>query len=74
VVNAFQNRDEARVWAVTIAVGGTLLVFNIMSVLRRRLGPWGLSRLFFATPLEHVETTAAQSGGSEHDDHVGLGK
>jgi hypothetical protein len=65
VVRAFENRDRHRVWAVTIGVGGTLLIFNIMSVLRRRLGPWGLSKLFFATRLEEVEALPPESSTKE---------
>ena len=65
VVKAFKNRDQSRVWAITIAVGGTLLVFNVMSVLRRRLGPRGLSRLFFTTPLEELEAPRAESATKE---------
>ena len=65
IVRAFENRDRHRVWAVTIGVGGSLLIFNIMSVLRRRLGPWGLSKLFFATRLEELETLPAETSTKE---------
>src|SRR4051812_35805791 len=65
VMTAIANRNRDRVWAITIAVGGTLLVFNVMSVLRKRLGPWGLTRLFFGTRLEEVEKPAvAGSAGA----------
>jgi len=55
LVSVVQNRDSARVWATTISVGGTLLAFNLVSILRRHLGKRGLSRLFFVTPLQDVE-------------------
>jgi len=59
-----ENRDSARVWATTISVGGTLLAFNVVSILRRRLGKRGLSRLFFVTPLQDVEAPPAANGGN----------
>src|SRR5882724_5927037 len=59
-----ENRDSARVWATTISVGGTLLAFNVVCILRRRLGKRGLSRLFFVTPLQDVEAPPAANGGN----------
>jgi|SRR5882672_330440 len=55
VMRVFHNRDVYHVWAGAIAVGGALLVFNAVSVLRKYLGHRGLRRLFFATPLEELE-------------------
>jgi hypothetical protein len=62
LVRAFENRDRHRVWAVTIGVGGTLLAFNVVSILRRRLGDQGLSHLFFKTPLAELEAQGSHSG------------
>jgi len=64
LVKVFQNRDVPRVWATTIGVGGTLLAFNVVSILRRHLGKRGLSRLFFVTPLQDVEAPPATNGGN----------
>jgi len=55
IVKVFHNRDFYHVWAGTIAVGGALLVFNVVTVLRKHLGHRGLRRHFFTTPLEEVE-------------------
>jgi len=61
IVKVFHNRDFYHV------LGGddrpsavALLVFNVVTVLRKHLGHRGLRRHFFTTPLEEVE--ARQSG------------
>jgi hypothetical protein len=51
----FQHRDIHHVWAMTICVGGALLMFNVQAVLQRHLGEGTLSRLFLAIPLAEVE-------------------
>jgi hypothetical protein len=50
-----EQRNIDRVWATTIAVGGTILAFNLFSVLRLRYGDGALVRLFFKTSLEELE-------------------
>ncbi len=64
LVSVVENRDSARVWATTISVGGTLLAFNLVSILRRHLGKRALIRLFFVTPLQDVEAPPAANGGN----------
>jgi len=46
----FQHADIPHVWANAIGLGGALLVYNALSVVRRYLGDGGLRRLFF-TPV-----------------------
>jgi len=62
LVSVVENRDSARVWATTISVGGTLLAFNLVSILRRHLGKRALIRLFFVTPLQDVEAPHSNGG------------
>jgi len=66
LVNVFQHRDIHHVWAGTIGVGGALLSFNVLSVVRRHLGEGELSRLLFAAPLQESEARPAitRSGAS----------
>lgn len=44
----FQHADVYHVWVNTICVSGALLVYNILSVIRRHLGKGGLMRLFLS--------------------------
>lgn len=46
----FHQADVYHVWVNTIVISGALLGYNLLSVLRRRLGAGGLRRLFL-TPL-----------------------
>tara|TARA_B100000700_G_scaffold241549_1_gene268856 strand:+ start:14474 stop:15187 length:714 start_codon:yes stop_codon:yes gene_type:complete len=46
----FQNLDMPNVWANVICLSGALLVYNILSVIRMRLGVCVLVRMFL-TPL-----------------------
>jgi hypothetical protein len=55
LVSIFQHREIHQVWAATICVGGSLLGFNVMSVLPRRFGNAELRRLFFATSSAELE-------------------
>jgi hypothetical protein len=50
LVSVFRHRDIHHVWAATIGIGGALLGFNVLSVVRRRLGEGELRRLLFAEP------------------------
>lgn len=52
LANVFQHRDIHHVWAGAIGVAGALLVFNVLSIVRRKLGEGELSRLLFAKPFE----------------------
>ena len=42
----FQHADIPHVWANAIGLGGALLVYNALSVVRRHLDDGGLRRLF----------------------------
>jgi hypothetical protein len=48
VVQVFHNRDTPHVLATAIAVTAALLVFNLLSVVRRHLGNRALLRLFLS--------------------------
>ena len=50
LLHVFQHRDMPHVWANTIVVACALLVFNVLSVLRRQLGEESLFRSFLARP------------------------
>lgn len=65
LVEAFQHHEVYHALAQTIGVGGSLLVFNVLSVIRRHFGVSELRRLFFATSmgdLEAKETARASVG------------
>ncbi len=47
---AFQDADAHRVWLHTICLGAALLSYNMLSVVRKRLGKGALLRMFL-TPL-----------------------
>ncbi len=49
--DVFHHPEAPHVWANTICVSGALLGYNVLSVVRQRLGEGGLMRLFFS-PLE----------------------
>lgn len=52
----FQHADIQHVWVNTIGLGGALLVYNALSVVRRHLGAGGLRRLFaMPVPEERVQ-------------------
>jgi hypothetical protein len=55
LVELFQHREIHHVSAETICVSGSLLGFNVLSVLKRHFGGAELRRLFFATPLADLE-------------------
>src|SRR5579863_1058756 len=55
LVSIFQHREIHQVWAATICVGGSLLGFNVLSVVQRRIGGTELRRLFFTIPLTELE-------------------
>ena len=48
------HRDMNNIWAITIGVSGSLLVYNLLSILGLKLGAHGLRNLFFFTPLKSV--------------------
>lgn len=53
LVGAFENVNAAGVWAKTIWVGWGLLVFNMLTVVRQRLGSAALLRIFTSPVPEH---------------------
>jgi hypothetical protein len=57
LVRIFQNRDIHHVWANTICVALATLWFNILTVLRRRLGGRQLVLMFFSNPPGEPGTT-----------------
>lgn len=59
LVQVFHHEDIHHVWVNTICVGGALLVFNLFSVVQRRLGNQELIQLFLS-PLPD-ESTEKQS-------------
>jgi hypothetical protein len=63
LVSIFQHREIHQVWAATICVGGSLLGFNVLSVVQRRFGGTELRRLFFATPLAELEAKETAGAG-----------
>ena len=56
LASVFQQADVYHVWANTICVVGALLVYNVLSVVRRKLGKGGLTRLFMSPLPEESET------------------
>ena len=54
--SVFQHADIYHVWLNAICISGALLVYNIFSVIRRRLGERGLLKLFL-TPLREITRT-----------------
>ena len=46
LMSVFQHADIYHVWANTICLTGALLVYNLMTVIRRHLGEGGLFKLF----------------------------
>jgi signal transduction histidine kinase len=52
LVHVFDHRDVAHVWANVIGVGGALLVFNVLSVLRRQVAGRKLVPFFLKPPSE----------------------
>jgi hypothetical protein len=63
LITLFQPRGIDRVWAATICVGGSLLGFNVLSVLYRDFGGAELRRLFFTTsPADLEAKETARSG------------
>ena len=63
LLRVFQHREIHHVWAGTICVSGSLLGFNVMSVLQRRFGGAELKRLFFATSLAELEAKETVEAG-----------
>ena len=54
----YQHPDYPRVLANTLCFLWALLGFNVLSVLRRRLGKSGLLQIFFSSPERHREESA----------------
>lgn len=54
LANVFQHVDIYHVWANTICIVGALLVFNLFSVVHRRLGKQGLLRIFMLPLPEQI--------------------
>lgn len=53
VMHQFQQTGIHHVWVNTICLSGALLGYNVLSVLRRHLGPGGLARIFLRPgPME----------------------
>ena len=46
VIDTFQRTDIHHIWATTICLSGALFGYNVISVVRRRLGKHGLGRIF----------------------------
>jgi hypothetical protein len=44
----FQHAEVHHVWANTICLSGALLGYNVLSLIRRRLGEGGLFRMFLS--------------------------
>ena len=59
LTSGFAHLDVNHVWVNTICLGGALLGFNVLTVIRRQLGEGGLRRLFFAHPPD--ETPASRT-------------
>lgn len=69
LVHIFQHREVHHVWANTMAVGLALLLFNAVSVVRRRIGSRELIQSFLAAPVdqtgsERSEVPAGDAAGS----------
>lgn len=45
VAAAFRHADVPHVWINTLCLSGALLVYNLLAVIRRHLGPGGLLRI-----------------------------
>ncbi len=46
----FQHPDMPHLWANLLCMGGALLTYNFLTLLRRHLGPAGLRRVLFSPP------------------------
>jgi hypothetical protein len=55
LIRVYQHPEYPHVLFNTICVGLSLLVFNVISVLRRHFGKNGLSKLFFGRPEKKPE-------------------
>lgn len=56
LVEEFRHREIHHVAAETICVAGSLLGFNVLSVVKRHFGGNELRRLFFATSMADLES------------------
>jgi hypothetical protein len=54
VIYVFQHREVHHVWADTLGVGCSLLVFNAMTVVQRHLGKGQLRRLYLSPPASPI--------------------
>jgi len=55
LTQVFHHRDIDHVWVNTICLAAALLGFNALAIMRRHLGPHGLTRLFLSpSPAEGV--------------------
>ncbi|MEC9372953.1 MAG: hypothetical protein VYC34_03880, partial [Planctomycetota bacterium] len=48
--NAFHETNDNRIWVNTICIALALLFYNVLAVLRERIGDRPLLRIFFAPP------------------------
>jgi len=54
LMSVFHDADSHHVWINTLVVSGALLIYNVLSVVRRHLGEWGILRLLRSPlPDEH---------------------
>jgi hypothetical protein len=58
--HVFRNRHIYQVWAGTIVISLSLLVFNMMSIMRLYLGKNQMRKLYFSTPLEQIDVKEAK--------------
>jgi len=64
LLSVFHDAEIHYVLANTICLSGALLGFNALSIVKRRLGPGGLSHLFLSPlPAEAGDNSAPRSGG-----------
>ncbi len=57
----FQHREMHHVWADTIAVGASLLIFNTVTAVHHNLGHGRLHRLLLTPPAEKSESSELNS-------------
>jgi hypothetical protein len=55
ISSVIYHRDIYHVWATTIGAAASIFIYNAFSIVQRKLGKHGLTRLFFSTPLNQVE-------------------
>jgi hypothetical protein len=61
LMSVFHHVEIHQVWVNTICLSGALFGFNLLSLVRRHLGPGGLLRLFFSPLPEEPEAKQTDS-------------